>query len=232
MREVRACESPVSFGVLRRTINVHKMHCYVVRDPFSNLYLQCVYEFRISSASLPIESNLCFSRQLFVDSACLHSSTDNHGDSFRSVIILNRRTCLHWSTEYKLESEWAASSSFCQFFVSPVSLCLLSTQKPVWNVKQINWKHKPDRRFCLHLVLVQISSRADHFDCFPRLAVYLTFRVLFAICFVFKRLCVMNQNANISVSICCHIQYSKWYSVLAQNMSISLYMREALVCII
>ena len=94
MREVRACESPVSFGALRRTINVHKMHCHVVRDPFSNLYLQCVYEFRISSASLPIESNLCFSRQLFVDSACLHSSTDNHGDSFRSVIILNRRTCL------------------------------------------------------------------------------------------------------------------------------------------
>ena len=94
MREVCACESPVSFGALRRTINVHKMHCHVVRDPFSNLYLQCVYEFRISSASLPIESNRCFSRQLFVDSACLHSSTDNHGDSFRSVIILNRRTCL------------------------------------------------------------------------------------------------------------------------------------------
>ena len=54
MRKVRACESPVSFGALRRTINVHKMHCHVVRDPFSNLYLQCVYEFRISSASLPI----------------------------------------------------------------------------------------------------------------------------------------------------------------------------------
>ena len=35
-------------------------------SPFSNLYLQFVHEFRISSASLPIESNLCFSRKLFV----------------------------------------------------------------------------------------------------------------------------------------------------------------------
>ena len=60
MREVRACESPVSLGAWRRTINVH---CHVVRDPFSNLYMQFVYEFRISAASLPIESNLCFSRQ-------------------------------------------------------------------------------------------------------------------------------------------------------------------------
>ena len=231
MREVRACESPVSFGALRRTINVHKMHCHVVRDPFSNLYLQCVYEFRISSASLPIESNLCFSRQLFVDSACLHSSTDNHGDSFRSVIILNRRTASNWSTEYKLESEWAASSSFCQLFVRPYDVyCRLKNPCETWN--QINWKHKPDRRFCLHLVLVQISSRPIILIASQDLLFILTFRVLFAICFVFKRLCVMNQNANISVSICCHIQYSKWYSVLAQNMSISLYMREALVCII
>ena len=219
MREVRACESPVSFGALRRTINVHKMHCHVVRD---NLYLQCVYEFRISSASLPIESNLCFSRQLFVDSGCLHSSTDNHGDSFRSVIILNRRTCLQLKhgvqVRVRVSSFYRRSASFS---FRPYHYCRLKKPCETWN--QINWKHKPDRRFCLHLVLVQLSSRADHFDCFPRLAVYFDFQ---------SALCVMNRNANISVSICCHIQYSKWYSVLAQNMTISLYMREALVCII
>ena len=120
----------------------------------------------------------------------------------------------------ELESEWAASLLFCQLFVSPIQLCLLSIQKAVWNAKPIKWKHaKPDCRFCLHLLLVQVSSWANYFDCFPRLAVHFDFQS--ALCHMFrlqKALCVMwtwvnnnittiisrSMNASISVSICCH----------------------------
>ena len=47
MREVRACEwiACVFTCFRRRTINVHTMHCHVVRVPFSNLYLQFVYDY-------------------------------------------------------------------------------------------------------------------------------------------------------------------------------------------
>ena len=52
MRYVRVNRLCVLMGAWRRTINVHPVHCHVVRDPFSNLYLLFVHEFRISSASL------------------------------------------------------------------------------------------------------------------------------------------------------------------------------------
>ena len=95
MREVRVCETPVSLGAWPRTINVHTMHCHVVRDPFSNLYLQFVYEFRSSSASLPVESNLCFSRQYcsLIPHVYIRGWT-NTEIAFEVYIILNRRPCL------------------------------------------------------------------------------------------------------------------------------------------
>ena len=54
------------------------MHCHVVRDPFSNLYLLFVYDFSISSASLGCLLKVIFvSPDMFVlHPACLHESTD------------------------------------------------------------------------------------------------------------------------------------------------------------
>ena len=89
--------------------------------------------------------------------------------------------------------------------MASVPLYLLSTQQGVWNVKPIRWKRaKPARRFCFHLVLVQISSRADYFDCFQQLAFHFDFQS--ALCHLF---CLENALrvlwAYISVSICSRI---------------------------
>ena len=52
MKYVRGVNRLCALGAWRRTISVHTMHCHVVRDPFSHLYLLFLHEFRISSGSL------------------------------------------------------------------------------------------------------------------------------------------------------------------------------------
>ena len=74
----------------------------------------CVREVIISSASLPIESNLCFSRHFRLHFACLYCRTERI-DRFRgekSVVLKSNRICLQLTDGIRECEQRSANLSF------------------------------------------------------------------------------------------------------------------------
>ena len=201
MKYVRVNRLCVLCGGLNMVTQQLTMHCHVVRDPFSNLYLLFVYEFSIYSASLGCLLKVIFvSPDMFVciPHVYMRVLTNGLGPTRKELskcIIRNRRTCLQLNHGvYRVRVQ--------QLLCLPASFSFRPYRYVYCRLNKACERVKPSR------VLFTSCTCADTFTgplfwfASNDLLFILTFRVLFAICFVFKRLSVSCGHEPIVLNSC------------------------------